>query len=156
MLVLLSLLDGAKIRNDYQNQEIVEQNRAKIIYNGKMVTKFDFLQIAFENFRQCLSFALKFRNNNFLTFFEAEYKKASPMKILAINGQFKRTLINNRDEKRPLSTAAGKLSTSRLNKISSYSGHPDNNKLLGKSLSQGIYVEESDPNVNFHNISAIN
>ena len=119
-----------------------------------MVTKFDFLQIAFENFRQCLTFALKFRNTaNFMTFFEKEYRKASPMKITGITGQFRRNIINSREEKRSLSSAGGKLS---IPKINNFSSTPVNNKFLEKFPGQGMYVEEFDANINFHNTSAIN
>ena len=98
--------------------------------------------------KQCLTFALKFRNtSNFLKFFEIEYNKSSLVKNSA---------ANIREERRPISSSAKKSAIPKLNKTSNFSTPTDFIKVIGKHHhpSQGLYIEEFDTKYNFHNTSA--
>jgi len=111
----------------------------KIPYNGRMLSKFEFLQIAFENFRPALGFALKYRNTpNFLNFFEIEFRKNSPSR----GNEAKHRSASN--EKRPgtesRSTSGGKFH--RLNKIGAYNSPSSESKILGKPTASNMSFAE--------------
>ena len=87
----------------------------KMRFNDRLVKKVEFLELTFENFKDCLNFSTKFRtSSNFAQFFDEPVKSIIPPKTLKPSKGGTHLIYDEKANEKPVSA---KLPTSRLNSV---------------------------------------
>ena len=142
------MLAGTKIGQ--QSEEKIEpiDVEIKFRYNDRMVRKMEFLELTFDNFKDCIAFATKFRLcSNFAQFFEGELSRVATSSKGDLRSTKKSTHLLYEERNNEKETSAGaKGHFSRMNRVSykNYMLEGNNSRILDKRKSSLGLVRDKD------------